>query len=75
MMKFFEDHKGWLITLAGVCASLVAPKLGLSEPELRDTLLSIGGLVGSYVVSHNVKKGMLGRADIPAGPLDPARVP
>lgn len=56
MLKFFEDHKGWLAAHVGVAAIVLAPKLGITPEEFTVAAAAIGTIVSTYVGSHNYQK-------------------
>lgn len=56
LIEFYAAHKGSLVTLAGIAAALLAPKLGTTPEHLDAEILSIGGMVVAYVGSHNWQK-------------------
>jgi hypothetical protein len=56
MLKFFEDHKGWIAAHVGVAAVVFAPKLGITPEEFTTAAITIGTIVSTYVGSHNYQK-------------------
>ncbi len=44
------------VTLAGIIAALLAPKLGVPEESMTEVLMSIAGIVAAYIGGRSYAK-------------------